>query len=215
MQRIYDVETPHDVLDYLIRDHEQIKELDAASHSHVASEKLLILPYDDTVFVGLYIESDIIDRLHKDNPFEYLHKGNLIDFFTALEGVSHFLYLTRSLQYERDVSLLELEIQAEVDKYIMAAFLLGKQYRGFVSHNLYDSLFNHSRYAHGLDYTGRKRYQDANRYAARYCRYLQHRFLRPPAQLGFMSELRRFYRLSHHQKLNRIRGLPAPRAGRP
>ena len=43
------------------------------------------------------------------------------DYCTALEGVSHFHYLVWSLARGRNVSLLELELQAEVDKYATRA----------------------------------------------------------------------------------------------
>jgi len=42
------------------------------------------------------------------------------DCCMLLEGVSHFLYLTWNAHYDRQVSLLDLELQAEVDKFVFA-----------------------------------------------------------------------------------------------
>ena len=64
------------------------------------------------------------------DPLEALDEGNLADYCTALEGVSHFHYLVWSLARGRNVSLLELELQAEVDKYASAVALLTRQRAG-------------------------------------------------------------------------------------
>ena len=54
-------------------------------------------------------------------------RGNLADYWTALEGVSHFMYLAWNAGHDRAVSLLELELQAEIDKYVASWWLLREQ----------------------------------------------------------------------------------------
>jgi hypothetical protein len=56
------------------------------------------------------------------------------------------------------------------------------------------------------DETSRRRYQEANRHAARYCRSLDDRFLRPRRLRPdmWLAELRRFFRWGHQEKLRRL-----------
>ena len=49
------------------------------------------------------------------------------DYWTALEGVSHFVYFAWNAGYDKPVSILELEMQAEIDKYIATFTLLRRQ----------------------------------------------------------------------------------------
>ena len=53
-----------------------------------------------------------------------LDADNLEDFWTAFEGVSHFTYYAWNAQREKRVTLLEMELQAEVDKYVATTLLL-------------------------------------------------------------------------------------------
>ena len=47
-------------------------------------------------------------------------------FCLALEGVSHFLYLIWNASFDRSVTLLEMELQAEIDKFVMLGIFLEK-----------------------------------------------------------------------------------------
>ena len=72
----------------------------------------------------------MLERLTAHCPMRALDESNLADYCTALEGVSHFHYVTWSAGCARNVSLLELELQAEVDKYASALSLLLAQRAG-------------------------------------------------------------------------------------
>ena len=132
-----------------------------------------------------------------------LDEGNLADYCTALEGVSHFHYVTWSAGCARNVSLLELELQAEVDKYASALSLLLAQRAGRFPGELFGRLFERLQLLPHLDAAERSRYTEAHRCAARFCQRLEERFLRrrqarPDA---LIAELRSFYRLGRHAKL--------------
>src|SRR6202030_239021 len=64
------------------------------------------------------------------------------DYCTALEGVSHFVYSTWRLGRDLPVSLLELETQAEVDKYAVTVFLLADQQGGGYPAQVHARLFD-------------------------------------------------------------------------
>lgn len=204
LERLYDVTVGHDVEDFLIHDPALAARLDAGPAARTVPEKLLVRETGDGVDVALYLEKDLLERLQRDDPTEHLHAGNLADFLTALEGVSHFLYLVWSARHERSVSLLELELQAEIDKFMLAAFLTARAAGGRVPAGLHRLLFDAPVFDPALTAELAERYRAANAYARRYCGWLQRRYLARRGDRELMSELRRFYRLGHHGKLARI-----------
>jgi hypothetical protein len=199
------VSAGHDVEDFVIHDAALADRLENSTAPRMSPEKLLLRETKDGLDVVLYLESTLVGRLMKDDPTEHLHAGNLADFLTALEGVSHFLCLVWSARHQRDVSLLELELQAEIDKFILAALLLARDRDGRVPGALHPMMFETPSFDTAVNDEWRERYSAANEYARRYCAWLQRRYLARHGERGIMSELRRFYRLGHHGKLARIR----------
>lgn len=205
LERLYDVEVGEDVEDYLIHDVGLSRRLENNPAARAIPERLLVHETEDSLDVALFLEKELVERLRRDDPTERLHAGNLADFLTALEGVSHFLYLVWSARYDRCISLLELELQAEIDKFILAAMLLARDENGRVPAGLHRMLFDEALLDPELDAGLHERYRTANSYARRYCGWLQRQFMSRHSVPGMMSELRRFYRLDHHGKLSRIR----------
>ena len=160
----------------------------------------------DEVRVSLYIDRRVLERLNGQDPLEALNPGNLADFWTALEGVSHFQYLAWNAGFDRPVSIHELEMQAEVDKYAATLFLLGAQQAGRFPQRLHHWLFERGRIDGALSRQKRDMYASANRYAARFCRALEERFLRRGRVRceALVRELRHFYRLTHAPKIRLI-----------
>jgi hypothetical protein len=106
------------------------------------------------------------------------------------------------------VSLLELELQAEVDKYAVATCLFMQQGRGGFHAGLHRRLFSCVGYLPSLERAARQRYSEANRGAARFCRRNDERFLscRRPSVAGWLIALRGLYRCGHHEKLRMALG---------
>ncbi len=202
LQRIYEVHVPHNVDDFVVTDRALLEAL--GDDTRKSDEKLLVVQNGEEVELALYLDPEIMERLREDDPTRRLHHGNIADFFTALEGVSHFLYLTWNAEYERGVSLLELEMQAEVDKYVSTAMIFGSQDEGRVPQQLYAWLFDDPVFDQSLDGESLKRYRDANYYASRYCSQIEAYYFRERRSGNLMNELRRFYRLPQHHKIKRI-----------
>lgn len=207
LEKIYEVQSGYRVVDFLIDDPVLMRRLDTTPHARDISEKLLIQQEGDSVNLALYLDPELLQRLNANDPTKSLHGENIDDFWTALEGISHFLYLTWNAHYERSVSLLEMELQAEVDKYILAAFLFGHQLRGLVPKALYPHLFNDVRFDKRLSDAEHHRYRNANYFAGRFCSHIEKEFLRQRARGGLINTLRRFYRLTQHRKIETIRHL--------
>jgi hypothetical protein len=137
------------------------------------------------------------------DPVGALTENNLADYCTALEGVSHFVYSTWRLARDLPVSLLELETQAEVDKYAVTVFLLARQLGGAYPAQVHARLFDRVSFDARLQPDQYHRYRTAHRCAAHYCRRLEHRYVsRGQARIeALVRDLRRFYRLGSTAKL--------------
>ena len=134
---------------------------------------------------------------------ERLHEGNVADYWTALEGVSHFVYLAWNAGHDKPVSLLELEMQAEVDKYVGSYWLMRRQFPDRFPAELLRLLFERTRIDPRLAAGREDLYREASRYAEMFCRRLE-RSLRGRSQADVLSELRRFYRLTNARKVAHI-----------
>ena len=203
LARLYDAPAEHDVYDFLITDAAHAAALQGAATAPPTDEQLLVVEEDDGLGISLYLDRAVIERLAERCPLQSLSEHNLGDFCTALEGVSHFHYFVWSAGMARRVSLLELELQAEVDKYASALQLMLQQRGGRFPGELFERLFDRAAFLPHLPAQERTRYEEAHRFAARFCRRLEERFLRrrqarPDALL---AELRTFYRLGRHAKL--------------
>lgn len=86
----------------------------------------------------------------------------------VVEGVSHFLYVAERARRERRVTQLELELQAEVDKFVALWFLRGNQRLRRSARDQLETLFGQVRYLHAADTEQGARYRLANRLAARF-----------------------------------------------
>jgi hypothetical protein len=194
------------VREFLVTDRKALGGEQLAVIRRDSEEELLVRQDGDDVRVALYVDQRVLERLHRQDPLEALHPGNLGDFWTALEGVSHFQYLAWNASLDRPVSIHELEVQAEVDKYATTLFLLGAQRAGRFPEHLHHLLFERARIDCALTRQKREMYASANRYAARFCRALEERFLQRGRVRceALVRELRHFYRLTHAPKIRLI-----------
>jgi hypothetical protein len=200
---LYDAPAEHDVYDFLITDGAYAAVLAGSVSAPPTDEQLLVREDEDGVGLSLYLDRAVIGRLAERCPLRSLSEDNLADYCTVLEGVSHFHYFVWSAGLERSVSLLELELQAEVDKYASALRLLLEQRGGRFPAELFERLFGHAGFLPHLTPPERSRYEEAHRFAARFCSRLEERFLRRrhARPEGLLAELRTFYRLGRHAKL--------------
>ncbi|HEY0767617.1 MAG TPA: hypothetical protein VGD47_06645 [Steroidobacteraceae bacterium] len=204
---IYDVSIAHDVYDFLVTDRARLPH---GARSGTAEEELIVAqPLDgsDELVMSLYLDPALLQRLAREDPLVCLHAGNVADCWTALEGVSHFLYLAWNANHNKPVSLLELEMQAEVDKYVASYTLLRRQFPGRFPAELRRVLFERTRVDPRLTHARAKLYREASCYAERFCRRLEQTLARARSygaegggESEVLAELRRFYRLTNARK---------------
>ena len=195
LQSIYELEIGHNIHDFLITSREIARALDADSPYRQAREKLLVHEDEEGLNLSLYLDEEIVNLFDKPHYPEELDRHNLEEFCLALEGISHFVYLIWKATHDRPVTLLEMELQAEVDKFILLSdFYTGKSFTPAPG-QLRRLLFKSASFHQSLGHDELKRYHDANRYAHKYCRRLESRYFHNHSQVPLLNELRRFYRL--------------------
>ncbi|HKE43723.1 MAG TPA: hypothetical protein VKB41_04205 [Steroidobacteraceae bacterium] len=208
--RIYDIRIEHDIYEFLVTDRRQLTHA-AQRASRNTEEELLVSEVGGDVCLSLFLDRAVLERLQQADPLEELNVENLADYWTALEGVSHFQYLAWNAGHDRPVAIHELEIQAEVDKYATALFLLGEQRAGRFPLRLHHCLFERAHVDHALAPPKAALYASASRYAAKFCQGLERRFLKRGRVRceALIRELRHFYRLTHGSKIRHIEAAPA------
>jgi hypothetical protein len=197
LQSIHGIRIDARVEDFLV-DHDGLAVLGVHTR---APEELLVFEEAQGISLGLYIQPEIIQSLSGPNPPLRLLLGRLLpSYCAAAEGVSHWLYVSHRAEREVRVSQLELEVQAEVDKF--ASCVLGLWQLGLtrLCRLLRERLFDGVRYFAHLDAQERDRYSTANRLARSYARSLERRFVAHRDLDGFLRELRASFRLSGGEK---------------
>jgi hypothetical protein len=198
LEALYRVDTGVEVDDFVVG-----AELrDALAPARRPREQLLVCEADGEVELALFIDPGALANLTSHDPARRLGEHNLGDFLLAIEGVSHFIYAICCARAHRPVSQLELELQAEVDKYVTC--LLTTEPEVAVSADLRRRLFGDVSYEPDLDHDEHARYRAANDNAQRYAIWLEQAFVGPRKIPEMLAELRRFYRLGLAAKLGAI-----------
>lgn len=203
IESMYRVETDLDVCDFLVGGDRAGWEVERAPR-----EQLLIKQAEGEMQLGLFVDERTLENLELRDQGRRLDEANLQDFLLAVEGVSHFVYLVHRAKVERPVSAVELELQAEVDKYLVSLLVHWNQ-TGEPPSDLRARLFDRVSFAGDLSREERERYELANTAASSYAASLEDRFLRTRAVEEMLSEARRFYRKGLAEKLEHITQLAA------
>ena len=199
LEKLYRIRTDTCVSDFLI-DAEMRRQLGAARSPR---EQLLVSEDEAGLAIALFVDDAALSNLAVNDPGRRLDERNLGDFLLAVEGVSHFVYLTWRARHDARVSALELELQAEVDKYVTCLLCGDRAPRR--SAELRRLLFDDIQFEEDLDHEERDRYRVANANAYRYSESLERRYVRTARIAAMLHELRRFYRLPLGGKLDLIR----------
>jgi hypothetical protein len=210
LSRLYRLDVDADINDFVVTDSELLQQV-ICETTPVASEVLLIRESidesGDALDVALYIDAEMLDRLGSADPRTCLHEQNLNDFCTVLEGVSHFVYLFWNAIRNKQITQLELELQAEIDKYMSTRLLLEAQSNAELSSNIVAALFESVAFRDGLSAERLDRYQRANDFAGRYCYSLQQRFPPNETSATMVDELRSLYRMPQRDKLSHMQSV--------
>jgi hypothetical protein len=198
----YQTDPGYDVRDFLITDQRLAKVISGENKLTNSGETLLIYQDDEGLSLSLYLEQEILSRLESMGPQRVLRAGRLDDLCKVIEGLSHFNYVVWCATRDRSVSLLELELQAEVDKFVSTMQLAIDHGDNEMLNGLHGRIFENARFNCDLDDDQLERYRAATEYAARFCRGLRSQLIRNGDDV--LPELRRFYRLPLRDKISHI-----------
>lgn len=168
-------------------------------------ELLLHEAADGALELSLFFSRELLAESERLSAYEpsLVYESHLSVVASLIEGVSHFLYVLHTASLGRRTSLLELEAQAEIDKFVAVVLARWGALDGPSVVQLYERLFVRVAYLSSLSEQERWRYVEANRLAARYCEQLL------PMIEGrrfetLLRELRATYRLGSAAKLRRL-----------
>jgi hypothetical protein len=206
LEATYDVRSGIKVSEFLI-DRRGVEQLGGVVS---AREEVFLVESADpgAVDLGLYLAPELFERLRGKDPRQRSGLGLVTEelpaFSPMAEGVSHVLYLSRCADAGRPVSKLELEVQAEIDKFAVSALhLWGRGLKASV-HELWERLFLNVRVLPGLTADEEDRYGAAGALGGRYARHLVDRYVKAGHLDGFLRDLRAMYRLLGGEKLQAL-----------
>lgn len=148
---------------------------------------------------GLFVR-ETQDGLELRLHLPRLESSNLDPICQIIEGVSHFVYVTERAQQNRTTTQLELELQAEVDKYVVLAASI-ETFNVSESQRLRDRLYKRVEYTHASNTVEGERYRVANERAHRFTGRLERELVGPRRFTQLRAELRRFFHSSQSEKL--------------
>ena len=190
LQAIYGVEAPG-VDAFLLAPEAAV----ALGHRRRAPEELLVVEEGGDLLVGLCLDEVVTAGAAR---------GRLGRLAELAEGVSHFVYLCTRAAAGRPVSLLELEVQAEVDKFAVLLLARWRHDRRRRSRALRRRLFEAVGYRADLGAEALHRYREANRLGGGYARWLEGRFVASDDLEGLLRELRASYRMGGGEKYGHL-----------
>jgi hypothetical protein len=79
---------------------------------------------EESFEIGIHFDTEIREKLTTEDPAYSLSNANLDAFCVLVEELSHFHMLINRLDSRRQVSLLQLELQAEIDKLLFSGLYL-------------------------------------------------------------------------------------------
>ena len=199
---IYQVGRLYDVRDYVITDPILAKRLGRDAMLANTYATLLLSQDDDGLALSLFIDGAMLERVESTNPLACLQAESLDDLWKVLEGISHFNCVVWKAAQDRTVTLLELELQGEIDKFVSTMLLAIEQADTSLLNGMHSWLFDNVRFHDGLDDEQLRRYRSANDYAARYCHRIRQQLIDDNSLA--LTELRYFYRLQMSDKISHI-----------
>ncbi|HZY03930.1 MAG TPA: hypothetical protein VFF02_10555 [Anaeromyxobacteraceae bacterium] len=180
----------------------------AAGAEPAGREALLVRQEEGGLALGLFLDEAVLRGAAAADPHhprpQLTRRSCLDEVACAAEGVSHFVYLATRAVAGRPVSLLELEVQAEVDKFALLLLHLWRRGLRRASGALRRRLFERVGYQEGLGEEDLERYRTANRLGGGYARWLEGRFVEDADVEGLLRELRASYRLGGGEKLGHL-----------
>lgn len=202
IEKLYQLRCEHSVEDFVLRE-EDCKSYSAQkSWMQNSDEILFVKQEEENVDIGLFLNPKLLEKfsalnLNQTTPLEITQLAPLI------EGVSHFVYLLWKSGKDQSVTQLELELQAEIDKFLLTSSLWGKNLSPWIM----EQLFGEVEWNPHLGAEEKERYQVANQLASKYCAKLRNLFNIENSEEEILTRIRPFYQMNQGEKIRCIQSL--------
>jgi hypothetical protein len=195
--KLYELEAEFKIEDFLIKQAPEIliSGTKKISHRTPSREAVFVHQLNGAVEIGLFVHPDILQRLKTK------HYSN-DDLACAIEGVSHFIYLVECIKSARQCSQLELELQGEIDKFVLLHLFAANQQT--LSPKLFKELFESFAFDDRLTEDELERYETAHHFAVKYCQRLRDSCFFPLRVSKLIANIRPFFRQNLQGKLNQV-----------
>lgn len=202
IEKIYGIRIGEAADDFVISTGELHELLPSSQNTALPRELFLVTPNteEDAVEVALYFDESLKNNLSKNDPLIKISPENISDFCTLIEGVSHFVYYLYKAASGSAVTQLEMELQAEIDKFVLLSLFLETDAD---RRSVLDLLFENYYLFENLSPAEIERYETAADLAKKYC-YSLSQMLKGSSPSQMLSELRKFYPLNHQDKIRHI-----------
>jgi len=195
--KLYDIQVIADIDRFIIGAYRGAYDISIGSGSS-EREALFLRQSGDCLELGLFIAPEVLNALNTAEPMD--HPDELC---VAIEGVSHFLYVCDRAEKKMKVTRLELELQAEVDKFIILQLFSLREPESARA-DLFSMQFEKHRFDPKLSAEDMKRYETASRLAAKYCHFLLSNLFNPFRYDDLLAESRDFFHRNLAQKIERL-----------
>jgi len=191
LEEIYRLDQIASVEEFLI----STKELQQYLPSELpARPQLLVREEEEGVSFGVHLGDDVLERVQEGD----LETTDLSDFCSVVEEVSHFLYLAWSVKNKRPVSLLDVELQGEIDKFLLSSLHHPDQ------ENLIERMFDDFSLHKELTEAEQALYRRASRLGAKFCRSLGSACEEGEMNPTALMRLRTFWRWATQRRLAEV-----------
>lgn len=195
--KLYGIDSPLDIEHYLVMAGGLSPGI-LVGNSDISREALLIRQTDDDLELGLFIDPAIVCALESGDVLDHID-----ELSCAAEGASHFLYVADRAGKGRTVSKLELELQGEVDKFLLIHLLAADRSRA-IPPDLFARQFEGHSFSSGLSEDEVERYATASHFAAKYCAHLRSTCFNPLRRSELTSKARNFFEQDLAGKIARL-----------
>ena len=191
--------TTPDIRPFLVDD-AALEALRPPGTARPADEWVLVRESDDGLDLAVWIAPVHLHNLAHGPDARTVVRHSFRSFCAVIEGISHFMFLVERARRSEPLTLLELEVQAEIDKFVSARLHCPEH-----TPALRRALFVDVTLQKGLTPVERSRYREAGRLARAWCDHLT----RLPHLAAVLDAQRRFWRSPGGERMSRLRALAA------
>ena len=157
-----------------------------------------------SVEIGIYLSNSVREQLETFTAWVTPWSlDQLKAFSVASEEVSHFHYLIYNLARNRPLTEFELELQGEIDRFLLLFFSKPFSQNSFKTNfeDIFEQLFCNYSFAKRLTKAQRQRYADASSYAKRFCQKMKGLLTERESLPHALKQSRIFYDMDLNHKI--------------